>query len=138
MVSSGSNIGFMDYIGKRRRHLAQRACFLIEIFGAGYSVEAGRFKRGSAEVWGVAGAPRAGRLLGEVKLFNIATFRTLQVLGGEQVGSYFGAAILAVDASNDGADDLFVGAPTFSSGQYDEGCVYFYRNKGDVSDNLRP
>lgn len=53
-------------------------------------------------------------------------------LQGEQKGSYFGSSVLAVDTNNDKADDLFIGAPTFSTNAFDEGCVYYYRNKGDV------
>lgn len=96
-------------------------------------MDTGTFKRFSMDVWGVSGAPRAGLMLGEVKLFDVNSFRTMQTLIGEQVGSYFGASLLAVDVNGDGADDLLVGAPTYSFGLFDEGCVYFYRNKGNVS-----
>lgn len=56
----------------------------------------------------------------------------IKTLKGEKIGSYFGAALLAADVTADAVDDLFIGAPTYSSNHYDEGCVYFYKNKRDV------
>lgn len=57
---------------------------------------------------------------------------SIKALNGENIGTYFGASLLAVDVNANGIDDLFVGAPTYSLNQYDEGCVYFYKSKGDV------
>ena len=45
------------------------------------------------------------------------------VLKGTKLGSYFGAALCAVDVNSDGRDDLLVGAPMDSSHLYDEGLV---------------
>lgn len=58
---------------------------------------------------------------------------SINSLNGEKIGAYFGASLLASDVNTNGVDDLFVGAPTYSINQYDEGCVYFYKSKGDVS-----
>ena len=44
------------------------------------------------------------------------------------MGTYFGAAVCAVDLDNDGKDDLVVGAPQFAK-IVDEGRVYVYMNR---------
>lgn len=112
-------------------------------------MEIGKFTL-SGEYWGVTGAPRAEGLLGKVKrktinssffkssfqvvFFNTTTISmTMKTLNGDKIGSYFGATLLAVDVNANGIDDLFIGAPTYSINYYDEGCVYFYKSKGDVS-----
>lgn len=56
------------------------------------------------------------------------TENNYQSLKGSQLGSYFGASVLGEDVTNDGSYDLFVGAPTTSLNQYDEGQVFFYKN----------
>uniref|UniRef100_A0A8C4QGZ5 Integrin alpha-2 domain-containing protein n=1 Tax=Eptatretus burgeri TaxID=7764 RepID=A0A8C4QGZ5_EPTBU len=48
-----------------------------------------------------------------------------------QVGSYFGAALCAVDLNSDGLSDLLVGAPMTSRAR-DEGRVHVYINRGNV------
>lgn len=53
-------------------------------------------------------------------------------LSGEQFGSYFGSSLLVIHKS-DGGDDVLVGAPMYSGTTFDEGCVYYYKNKNDVS-----
>ena len=50
----------------------------------------------------------------------------------EQLGSYFGASICAVDLNADGFSDLLVGAPMQSSIR-EEGRVFVYINSGSVS-----
>lgn len=48
----------------------------------------------------------------------------------EEIGSYFGSAVLAVDVNNDEVDELLVGAPFGGGNTYDEGYVYYH---GSVS-----
>ncbi|XP_064613934.1 integrin alpha-9-like [Liolophura sinensis] len=56
------------------------------------------------------------------------TFKdTLLEHQGEQFGSYFGAAVCAVDVNNDSFDELLIGAPLYSS-TYEEGKVYVYKS----------
>lgn len=50
----------------------------------------------------------------------------------EQLGSYFGASICAVDLNADGFSDVLVGAPMQSSIR-EEGRVFVYINSGSVS-----
>ena len=56
-------------------------------------------------------------------------------LTGNEIGSYFGSAILAVDLNNDRVDDLLVGAPMGAGTTWDEGYVYFYKSDRGVSNN---
>ena len=56
---------------------------------------------------------------------------------GDQVGSYFGASVLAGDFNSDGYDDLLVGAPTYNSSRGDEGRVYVYIHNGQVCKTWR-
>ena len=51
---------------------------------------------------------------------------------GEQYGSYFGASLLVIHKSQ-GGDDILVGAPLYPGDSWDEGCVYYYKNRNDVS-----
>lgn len=50
----------------------------------------------------------------------------------EQLGSYFGASICAVDLNADGFSDVLVGAP-MQSNIREEGRVFVYINSGSVS-----
>ncbi|XP_050507393.1 integrin alpha-V [Diabrotica virgifera virgifera] len=75
-----------------------------------------------------AGAPRADNLLGKVKLFHDRNYVNYRSFKGEEMGAYFGSAVLANDVNDDGADDLFIGAPTAAGSSFEEGCVYFYKN----------
>lgn len=47
---------------------------------------------------------------------------------GDEMGSFFGSAILLEDVNDDFKDDLFIGAPTTAGSSFDEGCVYYYLN----------
>jgi mucosal vascular addressin cell adhesion protein 1 len=49
----------------------------------------------------------------------------------EQLGSYFGASVCAVDLNADGFSDLLVGAPMQSTIR-EEGRVFVYINSGMV------
>ncbi|XP_034246868.1 integrin alpha-PS5-like [Thrips palmi] len=105
----------------------------------GYSVTAGRFRVGAPRDQYAAGAPRAA-LTGKVLLFELADdaagdaaeMTPLQEVLGEQLGEYFGAAVLAVDVTGDGLADLLVGAPLHTRPERgDEGRVYVYVNDGE-------
>uniref|UniRef100_A0A3Q2DMH7 Integrin, alpha 3a n=1 Tax=Cyprinodon variegatus TaxID=28743 RepID=A0A3Q2DMH7_CYPVA len=54
-----------------------------------------------------------------------------KTLRGQQVGSYFGNAVVAVDLNSDGWNDLLVGAPFYFNRQLEVGgAVYVYMNGG--------
>ncbi|NWS92584.1 ITA10 protein, partial [Toxostoma redivivum] len=79
----------------------------------------------------VAGAPRFQHK-GKVVLFQLdpmGAVTVAQALMGEQIGSYFGSEVLALDLEGDGDSDLLlVAAPTYLGGQSREtGRVYVYR-----------
>ncbi|KAM4717104.1 integrin alpha-3-like [Anableps anableps] len=83
----------------------------------------------------VAGAPRdnkmdaRGSVMLAVKRSNDLVIR--QTLRGQQVGSYFGNAVVAVDLNSDGWNDLLVGAPFYFNRQQEAGgAVYVYMNAG--------
>ncbi|NWI85279.1 ITA4 protein, partial [Pitta sordida] len=94
----------------------------------GYSVGAGRFLTpSSTEV--IAGAPQQEQT-GKAYIFSIETqLNILFELRGKKLGSYFGAAVCAVDLNSDGLSDLLVGAPMQSTIR-EEGRVYVYINSG--------
>ncbi|XP_071803446.1 integrin alpha-9-like [Asterias amurensis] len=93
----------------------------------GYSVSSGNFRSVNTEQ-GVTGAPRSDSV-GKVFIYNLETFEMYTQLRGEQMGSYYGGAVLGVDFNSDGLSDLLVGAPLYTFKQ-DEGLVYVYINKG--------
>ncbi|XP_027898372.1 integrin alpha-3-like [Xiphophorus couchianus] len=83
----------------------------------------------------VAGAPRdnkmdaRGSVMLAVKRFNDLVIQ--QTLRGQQVGSYFGNVVVAVDLNRDGWNDLLVGAPFYFNRQQEVGgAVYVYMNAG--------
>ncbi|NXM71401.1 ITA10 protein, partial [Serilophus lunatus] len=95
----------------------------------GYSVSSLRLPGGRRLF--VAGAPRFQHK-GKVVLFQLdpsGTVTVAQTLMGEQIGSYFGSEVLAMDLEGDGDSDLLlVAAPTYLGGQSREsGRVYVYR-----------
>lgn len=57
------------------------------------------------------------------------------IIGEDNMGSYFGYALAAGDIDNDGLDDLIVGAPMFtvpdnSEMNFETGRIYVYYGKG--------
>ncbi|NXV78229.1 ITA4 protein, partial [Atlantisia rogersi] len=94
----------------------------------GYSVGAGHFlTSNSTEV--IGGAPQQEQT-GKAYIFSIEKqLNILFELRGKKLGSYFGAAVCAVDLNADGLSDLLVGAPMQSTIR-EEGRVYVYINSG--------
>ncbi|XP_065526263.1 integrin alpha-4 isoform X1 [Lathamus discolor] len=94
----------------------------------GYSVGAGHFLTStSTEV--IGGAPQQEQT-GKAYIFSIEEdLNILFELRGKKLGSYFGAAVCAVDLNSDGLSDLLVGAPMQSTIR-EEGRVYVYINSG--------
>ncbi|XP_066932458.1 integrin alpha-V-like [Clytia hemisphaerica] len=102
----------------------------------GYAVTTGKFTDPSQSgyVTDIAGgAPRGSVMAGKVIIYNVKnSYRITEEMviqsPDDQVGTYFGAAVYAVDLDNDGKDDLVVGAPQFAK-IMDEGRVYVYLNR---------
>ncbi|NXM24950.1 ITA4 protein, partial [Oxyruncus cristatus] len=94
----------------------------------GYAVGAGHFLTpASTEV--IGGAPQQEQT-GKAYIFSIERqLNILFELRGKKLGSYFGAAVCAVDLNADGLSDLLVGAPMQSTVR-EEGRVYVYINSG--------
>ncbi|KAM7028926.1 integrin alpha-10 [Acridotheres tristis] len=95
----------------------------------GYSVSSLQLPGGQHLL--VAGAPRFQHK-GKVVLFQLhptGAVTVAQALMGEQIGSYFGSELLALDLEGDGDSDLLlVAAPTYLGSQSREtGRVYVYR-----------
>ncbi|KAG6940160.1 integrin subunit alpha 4, partial [Chelydra serpentina] len=101
----------------------------------GYAVGAGHFLTpASTEV--IGGAPQQEQT-GKAYIFSIGTsqLNILSELKGKKLGSYFGAAVCAVDLNTDGLSDLLVGAPMQSKVR-EEGRVYVYINSGSGAEML--
>uniref|UniRef100_A0A667Y979 VWFA domain-containing protein n=1 Tax=Myripristis murdjan TaxID=586833 RepID=A0A667Y979_9TELE len=94
---------------------------------AGYSISTGEWNNISLYF---TGAPRYNHT-GEVIFFSQAdkNWTTEERLNGEQIGSYFGAELCAVDVDSDGNTDfLLVGAPLFHHSQDKrEGLISIYK-----------
>ncbi|XP_074857267.1 integrin alpha-4 [Carettochelys insculpta] len=101
----------------------------------GYAVGAGHFLTpASTEI--IGGAPEQEQT-GKAYIFSIEAkqLSILSELKGKKLGSYFGAAVCAVDLNNDGLSDLLVGAP-MQSNIREEGRVYVYINSGSGAEML--
>ncbi|KAJ8352176.1 hypothetical protein SKAU_G00236520 [Synaphobranchus kaupii] len=78
----------------------------------------------------VGGAPQYEQI-GTVCIFKIES-ENLQIIfqaPGKKLGSYFGAAVCAVDLNSDGFSDLLVGAPMYSTVREEAGrrtCVHLH------------
>ncbi|XP_063919454.1 integrin alpha-4-like [Zophobas morio] len=96
----------------------------------GYAVAWGKFIINSPTIWYVSGSPRATELKGKVVFYEENRRLKNTYLLGEQYGSYFGASLLVIH-KNQGGDDILVGAPLYPGNSWDEGCVYYYKNRND-------
>ncbi|XP_054908189.1 integrin alpha-3-like isoform X2 [Poeciliopsis prolifica] len=101
----------------------------------GYSVTQAHHLLSAESQTIVAGAPRdnkmdaRGSVMLAVKRSNDLVIQ--QTLRGQQVGSYFGNVVVAVDLNRDGWNDLLVGAPFYFNRQQEVGgAVYVYMNAG--------
>ncbi|XP_030821157.1 integrin alpha-10 [Camarhynchus parvulus] len=95
----------------------------------GYSVSSLQLPGGQRLL--VAGAPRFQHK-GKVVLFQLdpaGAVTVAQALLGDQIGSYFGSEVLALDLEGDGDSELLlVAAPSYLGGQsWETGRVYVYR-----------
>ncbi|XP_030065983.1 integrin alpha-4 [Microcaecilia unicolor] len=98
----------------------------------GYSVGAGHFLNpNSSEV--IGGAPQQEQT-GRAYIFTIDSSQLIILFEakGKKLGSYFGAAVCAVDLNADGLSDLLVGAPMQSTVR-EEGRVFAYINMGSAT-----
>ncbi|XP_048383708.2 integrin alpha-1 isoform X2 [Stegostoma tigrinum] len=84
------------------------------------------------DVWYVAGQPRYNHT-GQVIIYTSKGKKTsiVQTLKGEQIGSYFGSTVCAIDIDKDSLTDiLLVGAPMYMGTEKEEqGRVYVYNLK---------
>jgi len=106
----------------------------------GYSITWGKF---SNSEYGdlISGAPRDAGLKGRIAIYTVQSQNNKPTSllyiteinnpddRPDEIGSYYGATVCAVDLNDDGYDDLLVGAPRYSSNR-DEGRVYVYMNTG--------
>ncbi|XP_037083703.1 integrin alpha-PS3-like [Pollicipes pollicipes] len=109
----------------------------------GYAVSSGEFL-GDGRTYYVAGAPRAAFGYGKVFVFDfppneLAGLAVVLERRGDQVGEYFGGAVLAADVTGDGRPELIVGAPLHAasggpggaaSAGHEHGRVCVYPNLG--------
>ena len=108
----------------------------------GYAVSSANFEGPMfTKLYYVASAPQAKQQTGEVYIFDIEDHESQQRIkvfnkfSGDQMGEYFGYAILTEDFNNDGLPDLAVAAPFHSkNGVYENGAVYVFLNMGNVSE----
>ncbi|XP_055304015.1 integrin alpha-PS3-like [Sitodiplosis mosellana] len=108
----------------------------------GFAVSSGYFDGiGKTKLLYVASAPQANLQQGAVYIFDIIdhysggkTIKIYHTFPGQQFGEYFGYSLLTEDFNNDGLTDVAIGAPYNSkAGDYENGAVYIYKNKGTSS-----
>ncbi|XP_072029925.1 integrin alpha-8-like [Amphiura filiformis] len=107
----------------------------------GYSVALGEFNGDDMPDVAV-GLPRAPDHKGQVKLYATSVSLTiLKTFYGEQVGSYFGHSLAAIDINGDNLEDLIIGAPMYidedrSLEGWEAGKVYVYLQDPNASGNF--
>ncbi|KAH8265351.1 hypothetical protein KR038_004985, partial [Drosophila bunnanda] len=105
-----------------------------DILYFGYAVTSGHFDSVNREsVLYVITAPQANQPSGEAYIFS-SEWKKLRTLKGEQLGEYFGYAVLAEDLNGDKLTDLIVSAPMHGTEESaDNGAIYVFINKGLLS-----
>ncbi|CAF0823367.1 unnamed protein product [Brachionus calyciflorus] len=96
----------------------------------GYAIDIGHFDNDIYEDV-VVSSPRGNNCKGYVEIFS-SNFKLLHTIHGKQIGSYFGASLIAVDLNNDLSTDLVIGSPMYKKDteNYDLGRVdVFIRDK---------
>ncbi|CAO1393862.1 unnamed protein product [Diamesa hyperborea] len=112
----------------------------------GYAVSSANFLGPMfTQLYYVASAPQANQQTGEVYIFDIEDhesqkkIKVFNKFSGDQMGEYFGYAILTEDFNNDGLPDLAVAAPFYSkTGVYENGAVYVFLNTGNLGFERQP
>lgn len=80
------------------------------------------------------GLPLAANRLGKVEVLSWNTTSILNVTG-EQIGSYFGYSLTAVDVDGNELVDLIIGSPLHTvGGKYEVGRIYILFQSANVSD----
>uniref|UniRef100_A0A8C5EVU7 Integrin alpha-2 domain-containing protein n=1 Tax=Gouania willdenowi TaxID=441366 RepID=A0A8C5EVU7_GOUWI len=132
-----------SYLWQGNVHVIWRDLDPLEVSGqfnlppfTGYSVlEARKLHHDDYTV--VAGSPRhdaKGAVMIGRKGSNI--IELVQILSGEQVGSYFGSSVAVTDLNNDDWNDLIVGAPFYFDRMKDHGgAVYVFMNENGSFQN---
>lgn len=107
----------------------------------GYAVSTAKFLGPESEaLLYVASAPQSNHQSGEIFVFDIEDYRfekkikVFNKFSGDQFGEYFGYTLLCEDFNGDGFPDIAVGSPLYSkNGLYENGAVYIFINRGNVS-----
>ncbi|XP_029954152.1 integrin alpha-3b [Salarias fasciatus] len=121
---------FYESAGKQFVPLKKRYSYM------GYSVLEEKKVLSRDEYTVVTGSPR-NESKGAVVLGTTSTeIEPVQIIPGEQVGSYFGNSLAIADLNNDDWNDLIVGAPFYFDRMKDEGgAVYIFMNENGSFQN---
>lgn len=112
----------------------------------GYAVSSGYFEGiASKHVLYAGSAPQANGQKGEVYIFDIvpvgapvfSTEKTIKIyhtFSSQQMGEYFGYALVSEDFNGDNFYDIAIAAPlNAKDGSYENGAVYVFENLGETA-----
>lgn len=112
----------------------------------GYAVSSGYFEGiHSKNILYAGSAPQANSQRGEVYIFDIVpvgtsvfstekTIKIFHTFSSQQMGEYFGYALVSEDFNADGFCDIAIAAPfNAKEGSYENGAVYIYENLGETA-----